>query len=112
MNLAKTLKKKRDAEERLRKRSPSPTFVSGGGPSGGDIFVTEQTIVNQINNLSFADLPDTPASYTGQEGKVLAVKSTEDGLEFVQAGISFDLYFDGGSASSNDFTITFDGGVA
>ena len=85
MNLAKTLKKKRDAEERLRKRSPSPTFLSGGGPSGGDIFVTEQTIVNQINNLSFTTLPDTPSSYTGQAGKVVAVNETEDGLVFIDA---------------------------
>lgn len=89
MNLAKTLKKKRDAEERLRKRSPSPTFLSGGGPSGGDIFVTEQTIVNQINNLSFTTLPDTPSTYTGQAGKIAIVNTSENGLEFTDGTMNW-----------------------
>ena len=30
----------------------------------------------------FTDLGDVPASYTGQAGKFVKVKSTEDGLEF------------------------------
>jgi hypothetical protein len=34
----------------------------------------------------FTQLADTPASYTGQSGKVVAVKGTEDGLEFISAG--------------------------
>jgi len=34
---------------------------------------------------NFVGLTDTPSSYTGQSGKVLAVNSTEDGLEFVDA---------------------------
>lgn len=33
------------------------------------------------------ELTDCPASYTGQGGKVLAVKMTEDGMEFVDAGL-------------------------
>jgi hypothetical protein len=31
----------------------------------------------------FIELTDTPSSYTGEDGKVVAVKNTEDGLEFV-----------------------------
>jgi YD repeat-containing protein len=34
---------------------------------------------------SFASLSDTPSSYTGAGGKVVAVKATEDGLEFIDA---------------------------
>jgi len=33
--------------------------------------------------VAFVDLTDTPSAYSGQAGKVLAVKSTEDGIEFV-----------------------------
>lgn len=37
----------------------------------------------QIDALSFIDLDDVPTTYTGQSGKILAVKSAENGLEFV-----------------------------
>jgi hypothetical protein len=37
----------------------------------------------QIDALSFIDLDDVPTTYTGQSGKILSVKDTEDGLEFV-----------------------------
>jgi len=33
----------------------------------------------------FTDIPDVPASYEGQSGKVLLVKATEDGIEFGEA---------------------------
>jgi uncharacterized protein YcnI len=36
----------------------------------------------------FTELEDTPKSYTGQSGKALRVKTTEDGLEFGTAGVS------------------------
>jgi len=40
--------------------------------------------------MKFIDLKDAPSSYVGQAGKVPAVKSAEDGLEFVSAaGITF-----------------------
>lgn len=35
---------------------------------------------------AFTDLTDVPSSYSGQAGKVVAVKATEDGLEFIAAG--------------------------
>lgn len=42
-----------------------------------------RNLQDQIDSLSFIDLDDVPTSYTGQSGKILAVKSAEDGLEFV-----------------------------
>lgn len=35
---------------------------------------------------TFLSLTDTPSAYTGQGGKVVAVKATVDGLEFIDAG--------------------------
>jgi len=32
---------------------------------------------------SFLNLPDTPATYTGQAGKIVAVNSAANGLEFI-----------------------------
>lgn len=32
---------------------------------------------------AFTDLTDAPATYSGQAGKIVQVKATEDGLEFV-----------------------------
>lgn len=40
------------------------------------------TVSGGGGTTEFTDLTDTPSSYTGQAGKVVAVKSTEDGLEF------------------------------
>ena len=48
----------------------------------------------------FTDLKDTPASYSGESGKVVTVKSTEDGLEFV-TNVTTDEKV---SVSSNDTT--------
>lgn len=42
-----------------------------------------RSLQDQIDNLSFIDLDDVPATYTGQSGKIISVKSTEDGLEFI-----------------------------
>lgn len=38
----------------------------------------------QIDALSFIDLDDVPTTYTGQGGKILSVKDTEDGVEFIE----------------------------
>jgi len=38
--------------------------------------------IPSLGKNKFVELEDTPASYSGQAGKVPAVKSTEDGLEF------------------------------
>lgn len=39
-----------------------------------------------LRHLNFPSLTDTPSSYEGQGGKIVAVKSTEDGLEFISGG--------------------------
>ncbi|RLG89952.1 MAG: hypothetical protein DRO36_06885 [Candidatus Hecatellales archaeon] len=44
---------------------------------------TDGTLKVEITNMNFWQLEDTPNEYTGQAGKGLRVKSTEDGLEFV-----------------------------
>lgn len=43
---------------------------------------------------TFLDLTDTPSSYSGQAGKVAAVKATEDGLEFVEGGGGADTFLE------------------
>lgn len=51
-----------------------------------------RSLQDQIDDFSFIDLDDAPTSYTGQAGKIVAVKDTEDGVEFVEntggAGVS------------------------
>ncbi len=42
-----------------------------------------RNLQDQIDTLSFIDLDDAPTTYTGQSGKIVSVKSTEDGLEFI-----------------------------
>lgn len=39
----------------------------------------------------FTDLTDVPASYTGYAGKMVSVKGTEDGLEFVAVDLANDV---------------------
>lgn len=71
------------------------TPVSVGGGSGGA--------------SNFIDLDDVPGTYAGQGGKVVAVKSSEDGLEFIEAAFNVD----GGVANSIYGTIpSLDGGGA
>jgi hypothetical protein len=41
------------------------------------------------NVTDFLDLTDTPASYSGQGGKLLAVNSTPDGVEFIDTPDTF-----------------------
>ena len=50
--------------------------------------IYEPTIVEEENgNIDFLSLTDTPNSYIGQAGKVVSVKQSENGLEFIsQAG--------------------------
>ena len=38
-----------------------------------------------IGNTTFTSLTDTPTSYIGNANKLLAVKSTEDGIEFTDS---------------------------
>lgn len=62
----------------------------------------------QIDALSFIDLDDVPTTYTGQSGKILAVKATEDGLEFVADGGGSGGISDG---DKGDITVSSSGTV-
>lgn len=96
MNLAKILKQRRDAERRLEQTSPVPVFSGGSADSiegVGETISDGVTLAQLTTGLAgksdtdhahkFTDLTDAPTSYTGQSGKLVAVKSTEDGLELV-----------------------------
>ncbi len=64
------------------------------------VIIVDDASGNLVEALvSFLSLQDTPASYTGAGGKVVAVKATEDGLEFIDApsggggdGVGASLY--------------------
>ena len=65
----------------------SPTDLSATGTlamTNPDATGTREILLDGV--AEFTQLADTPASYTGQAGKVVAVKGTEDGLEFIAAG--------------------------
>lgn len=48
--------------------------------------VNGKYVVGGGGATNFNDLGDVPASYTGNSGKVAAVKATEDGLEYIAVG--------------------------
>ena len=56
---------------------------------------------------SFQTLSDTPSSYTGESGKVVTVKSSEDGIEFTTAGEG--NVSTSGTPVDNDFAKFIDG---
>ena len=67
------------------------SFVrSGGSPTFSgyflDIIKLEGGINPPLTVGSFLSLSDTPATYSGQAGKSVAVKADESGLEFVDGG--------------------------
>jgi hypothetical protein len=62
-------------------------YLHGGGigeaPKDGKQYVRKNGAWEEVTVASaFTDLTDVPNSYTGQGGKVVKVKTTEDGLEF------------------------------
>ena len=72
----------------------------GGTPAAADVVLGKKTGGDLVKFLgselgggpgasTFAALTDTPASYTGESGKLAAVNSAEDGLEYIDppAGI-------------------------
>lgn len=62
-------------------------------------YYTKDEVDQLLENFSstFIDLEDTPSSYTGAGGKLVAVKQTEDGVEFIDAPQGF-------SGDYNDLT--------
>ena len=110
MNLSKELKKKRDAERRLDNISQTPAYVgtggtpsTGGGSIAGDTFVTNKTIINQITQVIQNQLI---------AGDNITITDNGNGTYTIAGQATADLMFDGGTASSLDFTITLDGGGA
>lgn len=110
MNLSKILKQKRDAEARLSKASPTPVYVgsggtpsSGGGTVEGDEYITNQTIIQKITQVIQTQLI---------AGDNITITDNGNGTYTIAGEATADIMFDGGSATSNDFTITFDGGEA
>jgi hypothetical protein len=71
----------------------------GTNPEGAYATVKAwlEALADAISGLvvSFLDLSDTPSSYSGQAGKVVAVNDDEDALEFIEQG---------GSAGFGDWT--------
>jgi hypothetical protein len=92
MNLSQTLKRKRDAEDRLRRTSQQPVFseASGGEQSfsNPDDYATKEELAGKADithSHSFLSLTDTPDSFTGMAGKVPVVNEAETGFEFGDA---------------------------
>ena len=63
----------------------------------------EISLTIQGNSTAFSELTDTPTTYSGQSGKTLQVKSSEDGLEFVPSAGSDEKI----KISANDTTPSF-----
>lgn len=60
-----------------------------------DLVINWEDIQNKPNYLgSFINLPDTPATYAGQSGKLVVVNSAETGVEFID---TVTTNVDGGS---------------
>jgi len=75
----------------------------------GTKFLSDDGTYKVINNgtaTDFVSLTDTPSSYSGAAGKAVAVKSTEDGVEFV------DFPSGSGAATFDDLADTPDTKVA
>lgn len=59
------------------------------------------------SSSTFLGLSDTPSSYTGQQGKVVAVNSAQNALEFISAGGSGDMLasvYDPSNIAANAFS--------
>jgi hypothetical protein len=82
----------------------SSVIVDSSGFSG-NLSVDDDTVQKALEKIdlmelgegggstptSFLDLTDTPATYSEQGGKLLAVKSDASGVEFVEASSSGDF---------------------
>lgn len=74
------------------------TPYTGGTFDGVDVSEHDHSGAGKGGTVDFTSLGDTPATYTGQGGKVVSVKSDETGLEFTTGG---------GGGGGGDVNITF-----
>jgi hypothetical protein len=68
--------------------------------------ISGTTTSSSGNITTFLDLTDTPDAYTGQGGKCVTVKATEDGVEFLTCGVG------GGDFSFTDFQSSFNANIS
>jgi hypothetical protein len=76
--------------------TPGTGPLAGTAMDKGDWIVSDGTSWTHLdistNVDEFRELIDTPASYAGSAGRVVAVNATEDGLEFVEATDTHSIY--------------------
>lgn len=102
MNFAEKIKRQTDKILRQQSQGPNAGRVIIETPAGGNLntipgtdLATHKTSSDHDGRyytedevdalLNFLGLSDTPESYEGQGSKIVAVKSTSDGLEFISA---------------------------
>lgn len=95
MNISKELKKKRDFEDRLRNRSPMPTYFEGAGYINLASLATKKELFDGLGSKAntdhihaFLDLSDTPVNYTAD--KFVKVNSAGNALELGD-GVYYEL---------------------
>lgn len=89
MNLSKELKKKRDAEARLNKQSPEPTF-SSNGTTETYIDISGLALKSEIKD-EIVELNDVDITLTGNAGKFLKVNATGTGIDLGTGGGADDF---------------------
>jgi hypothetical protein len=72
---------------------------AGAGTGGAvtSVFTRSGDVVAAVGDYDFTQLGDVPTVYTGDGGKIVKVKATEDGLEFATAASGVTLKTDGTS---------------
>lgn len=118
INIADIVKKQTDRILRQQRQNGTGAKTITGNPSGNPV-VTDPTAAleehktggdhdgryyteDEIDALlgakpdTFLELTDTPAAYTGQAAKIVAVNATETALEFVEASAGGSGSFDFG----------------
>ena len=89
MNLSKIMKQKRDAEVRLSRQSPEPTF-SSNGTTETYIDISGLALKSDIKD-EIVELNDVDITLTGNAGKVLKVNATGTGIDLGTGGGADDF---------------------
>ena len=90
-----------------RGREGTTASSFGAGASVVNTITAEHLMSKLDDDATFLSLSDTPSSYTGQQGKVVAVNSAQNALEFISAGGSGDMLasvYDPSNIASNAFS--------